>query len=52
MWYDSFYISLLSNRNRTGKPQMISGIWNGLVSNLVALANVKKCSSLIYVIRK
>jgi 2-polyprenyl-3-methyl-5-hydroxy-6-metoxy-1,4-benzoquinol methylase len=50
MWYDSFYISLLSSRYRNGSSNWISAGWNGLVSNLNALFNSKKCSSVIYVI--
>jgi 2-polyprenyl-3-methyl-5-hydroxy-6-metoxy-1,4-benzoquinol methylase len=52
MWYDSFYISLLSSKYKKGKPGFISGFWNGLSSNLKAMVNVQKCSSLIYIIRK
>jgi 2-polyprenyl-3-methyl-5-hydroxy-6-metoxy-1,4-benzoquinol methylase len=52
MWYDSFYISLLSSKYRTGKANFISGFWNGLSSNIKAMRNLKKCSSVIYIIRK
>ena len=52
MWYDSFYISLLSSKYKNGKAGWLSASWNGLRSNLVALADNKKCSSVIYVIGK
>ncbi len=52
MWYDSFYISLLSSKYKNGKPALISAVWTGLRSNLVALGDVKRCSSLIYVVEK
>jgi 2-polyprenyl-3-methyl-5-hydroxy-6-metoxy-1,4-benzoquinol methylase len=52
MWYDSFYISMLSTKYKHGKIRMISSFWNGLRSNLNALGNSKKCSSVIYVIGK
>ncbi len=50
MWLDSFYISLLSEKNRNGF--FLRGIWNGLVSNINALIQREQCSSLIYVIDK
>jgi 2-polyprenyl-3-methyl-5-hydroxy-6-metoxy-1,4-benzoquinol methylase len=52
MWYDSFYISLLSSKYKNGKTNWIAAPWNGLRSNLKAISNVKKCSSVIYVIGK
>jgi 2-polyprenyl-3-methyl-5-hydroxy-6-metoxy-1,4-benzoquinol methylase len=52
MWYDSFYISLLSGKYKRGKPGLITAFINGARSNLKALSDVKKCSSVIYVIGK
>lgn len=52
MWYDSFYVSLLSNRYRSGSYGWINAIWNGLRSNFKALFNTQKCSSVIYVLKK
>lgn len=52
MWYDSFYISLLSSKYKNGRTHFIAALWNGLRSNLSAMANVKKCSSVIYIIEK
>ncbi|HRP44716.1 MAG TPA: methyltransferase domain-containing protein [Ginsengibacter sp.] len=52
MWFDSFYVSLLSEKYKTGKSRFISAIWIGLRSNLKALANVRKCSSIIYILEK
>lgn len=52
MWYDSFYISLLSSKYKHGKPGIISAGWNGFLSNIVALFNKKKCSSIIYMVGK
>ena len=50
MWYDSFYVSLLSSRYRHGKTKWIEALWTGLVSNLSAIKDPRKCSSVIYVI--
>lgn len=50
MWYDSFYVSLLSNKYKTGKAKLVSAFFNGLGSNLKAMGNTQRCSSLTYVI--
>lgn len=52
MWYDSFYISLLSSKYRHGKTSWIAAAWNGLRSNMKAISDVRKCSSVIYIIGK
>jgi len=52
MWYDSFYISMLSSQYKNGKNNMPAAIWNGMISNLKAIFNKEKCSSVIYVIGK
>lgn len=52
MWYDSFYVSLLSSKYKKGKPQLPGAFWNGLRSNLKAMGDVKKCSSVIYVVSR
>lgn len=52
MWFDAFYISLLSSKYRRGKTSWIGAGLNGLRSNLTALFNKEKYSSLIYVIEK
>lgn len=52
MWFDSFYISLLSSKYRNGKTGYISSFINGVRSNLTALFNKDRCSSIIYIIEK
>ena len=52
MWYDSFYISLLSSKYRNGKANWITAFWNGLLSDVKTMADVKRCSSVIYIIGK
>lgn len=52
MWFDSFYVAMLSEQYKTGKGNLIKAVWNGLLSNLNALSDGKKCSSVIYVMRK
>lgn len=52
MWYDSFYISLLSSKYKTGRSNLVSSFWNGLRSNFTAMQDNKRCSSVIYIIEK
>lgn len=52
MWFDSFYISLLSSKYHRGHTSWLGAGWNGLRSNVNALFNKDRCSSLIYVIAK
>jgi 2-polyprenyl-3-methyl-5-hydroxy-6-metoxy-1,4-benzoquinol methylase len=51
MWFDAFYVSLLSEKYKTGNMNPIKGLWIGLKSNLKALST-KEASSLIYIIKK
>ncbi|WP_370477405.1 class I SAM-dependent methyltransferase [Tamlana flava] len=50
MWFDAFYVSLLSERYKSGKMNLIKGFCIGLLSNLKTLFN-KEASSLIYIIK-
>lgn len=52
MWFDSFYISILSEQYKNGKSNIIKAVWYGLKSNLGALKNKERCSSLIYILKK
>lgn len=52
MWFDSFYVSMLSEQYKNGKGNIIKAVFNGFVSNLKAWGNTRKCSSVIYVISK
>ncbi len=52
MWFDSFYVSMLSEKYKNGKGNILKAFFNGFVSNLKAWSDVKKCSSVIYVISK
>ena len=49
MWFDSFYVSMLSEKYKNGKGNIIRASWNGFVSNLNAGRDKKNCSSVIYV---
>ncbi len=49
MWYDSFYVSMLSEKYKTGRNNLLRACWNGYFSNLKAFFNKERCSSLIYI---
>ncbi len=48
MWFDSFYVSLISEKNMTGKMNPLRAIFIGFLSNIKAIFS-KEASSLIYV---
>ena len=50
MWYDSIYVSMLSEKYKSGKNNFLKAGWTGSVSNWRALFNKETCSSLIYII--
>jgi 2-polyprenyl-3-methyl-5-hydroxy-6-metoxy-1,4-benzoquinol methylase len=51
MWFDSFYVSLLSEKYKRGKNNFASGFLRGLASNLSGL-RTKEYSSHIYILKK
>lgn len=52
MWFDSVYVSLLSEKYKTGKSSFIKALFIGAISNIGAFFNSKKCSSVIYILQK
>ncbi len=52
MWFDSFYVSMLSEQYKNGKSNLFKAFWNGLISNFDAIFNKRKCSSVIYIFTK
>lgn len=52
MWFDSFYVAMLSEQYRNGKGNIFRAFLNGLVSNLKATGNARNCSSVIYIFGK
>jgi len=51
MFFDSFYVSLLSEKNKTGKQHLIKAFFIGLQSNFSAWSS-REYSSLIYCFKK
>ena len=52
MWFDSFYVSMLSEKYKQGKDRFVSALLIGMFSNIKALFSIKRCSSVIYVVKK
>ena len=52
MLFDSFYVSMLSEKYKTGKNNFLNALLVGLVSNYKALRDAEKCSSVIYIVGK
>jgi 2-polyprenyl-3-methyl-5-hydroxy-6-metoxy-1,4-benzoquinol methylase len=51
MKFDSYYVSLLSEKYRNGSRRLIHAIVNGFFSNLLALTHHKNYSSLVYIFK-
>lgn len=51
MYFDSFYVSMLSEKYKAGKSKFFHALWVGLISNIKA-ARSGEYSSRIYVFRK
>ncbi|MFS4455359.1 class I SAM-dependent methyltransferase [Maribacter sp. 2304DJ31-5] len=51
MYFDSFYVSLLSEKNKAGKSHFIKSFFIGFLSNLKAIFT-KEHSSIIYVLKR
>lgn len=52
MWFDSFYISLLSTQYQNGKTSWLGAGISGLRSNVTAFFNKDRSSSVIYIVGK
>ena len=51
MYFDSYYVSLLSEKFKTGKSNIFKAFWIGMLSNWKAKKS-SEYSSLIYILRK
>ncbi len=52
MWFDSFYISLLSSKYKYKNTRWLLALMVGLWSNVLALIHPKRCSSLVFIFSK
>jgi hypothetical protein len=50
MYFDSYYVSLLSEKYKTGSLNPLKAFWVGTISNIKAKQN-REYSSLIYIIK-
>lgn len=50
MWFDAFYVSLLSEKYKSGKMKIVKAFFIGLLSNIKAVAS-REASSLIYIVK-
>lgn len=51
MWFDAFYVSLLSEKIKTGRKNILKAFFIGIISNISAFFT-KEASSHIYVLKK
>jgi hypothetical protein len=51
MVFDAYYVSMLSEKIMTGKPNVIKALWNGFRSNMAAMKTGNTYSSQIYLLR-
>lgn len=52
MAFDSFYVSMLSEKYKSGGSGLVKGFWRGIVSNIKANKTGEEFSSQIYVFQK
>ena len=52
MWFDSYYVSMLSEQYKNGKGNIFRAFCVGALSNVKSLFNKERCSSVIYVMKK
>jgi 2-polyprenyl-3-methyl-5-hydroxy-6-metoxy-1,4-benzoquinol methylase len=50
MWFDSYYVSMLSEKYKDQRGNLLKAGWNGTLSNFKALGDAKNCSSVIYIL--
>jgi 2-polyprenyl-3-methyl-5-hydroxy-6-metoxy-1,4-benzoquinol methylase len=51
MWFDSFYVSMLSEQYKRGKSRLVRAFFEGGLSNVQAITAAESCSSLVYIAR-
>jgi 2-polyprenyl-3-methyl-5-hydroxy-6-metoxy-1,4-benzoquinol methylase len=52
MWFDSFYVSMLSEQYQHGRGNIIAAFFAGFISNIKTIFDKERCSSIIYIISK
>lgn len=49
MWFDAFYVSMLSEKYKSGRIRLLSACMIGWISNCIAFFQPGRCSSQIYI---
>ncbi|MFY8129003.1 MAG: class I SAM-dependent methyltransferase [Chitinophagaceae bacterium] len=52
MWFDSFYVSMLSTQYQSKKINYLIAAFVGICSSIASIFHKEKCSSLIYILQK
>lgn len=52
MPFDAFYVSMLSEKYKKSSLGFVKGLWNGLITNYISMSDVKRSSSLIFIIER
>ncbi|MEO7444613.1 MAG: class I SAM-dependent methyltransferase [Ferruginibacter sp.] len=52
LWLDSYYVSILSEKYKTGKENLVTASMVGSRSNAAAMLHTEKCSSVLYIAGK
>ena len=52
MLLDAFYIAMLSEKYKNGRGNLIKAVWQGISCLFATMANARKSSSIIYVLKK
>jgi 2-polyprenyl-3-methyl-5-hydroxy-6-metoxy-1,4-benzoquinol methylase len=52
MWFDSFYVSMLSTQYQSKKINYFIALLVGICSTIASIFHKEKCSSLIYILQK
>lgn len=52
MWFDAWYVSMLSEQYKKSSFGLLKAFWMGCVSNWNAMNHPTRCSSLIYILKK
>ena len=50
--FDAYYVSMLSEKYKAGKGNLLRAFFVGILSNIKAMSDYKKCSSVIYILKK
>ena len=51
MWFDAFYVAMLSEKIKRGQKKLLRGAIIGLISNLNAFFGNQEFSSQIFIVR-